>query len=452
VKANTIGFEQLAKHVAPYTPEWAYPETGIEPALIRATAREMAAAAPATVVHPGRHVTWYGDDTQRSRAIAILNALLGSWCRPGGFYIPEAVKLPKFPTPAYPKAKSSAMEVTRRKFPLASATVTNALIDASLGPNAHYQGWFVYGTNLPMTIPGIGEKLKQAANELELIVVVDVQPAEITGFADVILPECSYLERYDLIRNSPERSPSLALAMPAFEPLAESKPAWWMAKQLGERLGLGRYFPWQDYREVIDWQLKQAGSSLDEMQKLGVKNFPRQSPLYHAPGQAVKFRTPSGKVELYSAALARQGFDPMPKYTPPQAPAAGFLRLNYGRVPAHTFGRTINNPLLFELAPENLLWVNPIVAREHGVRNGEYVRLKNQDGVVSNPVRVRVTERIRPDSVYLPHGFGHTAKELRLAFNRGADDTGLITNIKVDPIMGGTGMRANFVALVKEKA
>ena len=50
-------------------------------------------------MHPGRRVTWYGNDTQRSRAIAILNALLGSWGRKGGFYIPSMVELPPYPYP-----------------------------------------------------------------------------------------------------------------------------------------------------------------------------------------------------------------------------------------------------------------------------------------------------------------------------------------------------------------
>jgi thiosulfate reductase/polysulfide reductase chain A len=78
--------------------------------------------------------------------------------------------------------------------------------------------------------------------------------------------------------------------------------------------------------------------------------------------------------------------------------------------------------------------------------------LKNQDGVVSNRVRVRVTERIRPDSVFMAHGFGHTSKRLRLTYNVGADDSALMTRVKIDPIMGGTSMRTNFVTFVKERA
>jgi hypothetical protein len=56
-----------------------------------------------------------------------------------------------------------------------------------------------------------------------------------------------------------------------------------------------------------------------------------------------------------------------------------------------------------------------------------------------------VTARIRPDAVYLVHGYGHRARELRYAHGRGIDDTELITRYRTDPIMGGTGMNVNFV-------
>ncbi len=40
------------------TPEWAYGITDIKPDVIRETAKAMAGAAPAVVIHPGRHVVW----------------------------------------------------------------------------------------------------------------------------------------------------------------------------------------------------------------------------------------------------------------------------------------------------------------------------------------------------------------------------------------------------------
>ncbi|MEJ2378764.1 MAG: molybdopterin-dependent oxidoreductase, partial [Pseudolabrys sp.] len=331
IQRHTIGFESLAKYIAPFTPEWAYTETGLDPEQIRRTAHVMAAAAPATMLHPGRHSTWYGDDTQRARAMAILAGLLGIWGRKGGYYLPEKVALPEYPTPAYPKPKSTWRDVTSARFPLAGQGVTGAIVGASVGADAHYKGWIVYGTNLPMTMPAAREQLKKAAQQLELFVAVDTMPAEITGYADVVLPECTYLERYDPLRNEDEREPSLALRAPAFKPLGESTPAWWMARELGLRLGLDKYFPWKDYKEVLDWQLKQVGSSLAEMEKLGMKKFPRKTPLYFPDDGAIKFKTANGKIQLYSELLAKYGFDALPRYTPPKQLPDGYLHLNYGR-------------------------------------------------------------------------------------------------------------------------
>ena len=86
-------------------------------------------------------------------------------------------------------------------FPLVSAGISNVMIDKSVGPDAFFKGWFVYATNLVTTIPGVQHRLEQAAQSLDLVVVIDTMPAEITGYADVVLPECTYLERYDDLRN-----------------------------------------------------------------------------------------------------------------------------------------------------------------------------------------------------------------------------------------------------------
>ena len=68
--------------------------------------------------------------------------------------------------------------------------------------------------------------------------------------------------------------------------------------------------------------------------------------------------------------------------------------------------------------------------------------------VSSFPIKVRVTERIRWDSVYMVHGFGHLEKRLTRAYGKGASDSELVTHVMTDPIMGGTGMRGNFVTFI----
>ena len=447
VAKYTSGFAELKKEVEKYTPEWAYPITTIKPNIIRDTAREMARHRPSTIVHPGRHVTWYGDDTQRVRAGAIINALLGSWGRRGGFYYPNKASIPKYKYAKYPKSKKSWRDAFPNQYPLANLALSNGICEATI-PSADkdcsFRGWLVYGTNLIHTLPE-PKKTLEAIQNLDLLVAIDLMPAEITGYADVVLPECSYLERYDELRTLPGRVPTVALRAPAFEPKYNSKPGWWIARELGLKLGLDKYFPWQNIEEYLETRLKKVGLSLDQMLKEGVHEFSERYPLYFEEGIEPEFDTPSGKIELSSSLLASYGFDAIPHYTQHEQPPEGYYRLLYGRAPMHTFARTTNNPLLTELKAENEVWVNKNVASLHGLNNGQYVVLVNQDGERSSKIKVKVTERIRHDSVYMVHGFGHTDKRLRKAYLRGADDTKLISKVKVDPIMGGTGMRVNFV-------
>ncbi len=455
VEKYTYGFDELKEHVKNMTPEWAYGITTIKPDVIRKTAREMGNAAPAVIVHPGRHVTWYGDDTQRIRAVAILNALFGSWGNRGGFYMKESFHLPKMKIPAYPKPTKTWRDAYPGQFKLASLALSSGICDATIPTEdraCSFKAWIVSGTNLPLTLPNMQNTVK-AMSHLEFLVAIDTMPMEITSYADVVLPECTYLERYDLIRTSPHREPYIALRMPAVKPKYDSKPAWWIAKTLGEKMGLGDYFPYDDITDLLDWQLKQVGSSLEEMQRLGVKKFDRKhGGLYFQKDEDIEFNTPTGKIELFSNDLAAEGFDPIPVFTQHPEPPEGFYRLIYGRAPMHTFSRTANNHNLWDLKKENSVWINPKVADLWDLKNGQEIWLKNQDGAISTfPIKVRVTERIRWDSVYMVHGFGHSKQKLSRAFGHGANDSELITKVMIDPIMGGTGMRGNFVTFLTEK-
>jgi thiosulfate reductase / polysulfide reductase chain A len=94
--------------------------------------------------------------------------------------------------------------------------------------------------------------------------------------------------------------------------------------------------------------------------------------------------------------------------------------------------------------------MNAEMARILNLKHGERVMVENQDQVKTGPIKLRVTERIRQDCVYMVHGFGREDKRLRRAFKKGAADSRLVTRIKRDPVMGGTGMNVNFVTVFKE--
>jgi thiosulfate reductase/polysulfide reductase chain A len=443
------GFENFAAEIASRTPEWAWPETGIPPEVVRETAREMARHRPATLVHPGRHATWYGDDAQRSRAIALLNALLGSWGRKGGFYFPSSMDVPGYPYPDYPHPARGKVDNPDHRYPFATETITSGIREATISGRPYpIKGWLVYATNLLQALPAQAETIKAIQN-LDLMVVVDVVPSEIAGWADVVLPETVYLERYDDLNVELFRDPFVALRQPVVEPPGDQKPNWWIARELAIRLGLDAYYPWKDVEEYLDHRLQAAGHSLAELKERGLVKGPRQ-PLYFEEGVAPEFATPSGKIEFYSTQLEGAGFDPVPRYNRPAEGPPGSFRLLYGRAPVHTFSRTQTNPILQDAMSENEVWVNAMAGARLGIASGDYVTLRNQDGVVSNRVKARVTEAIRPDCVYMVHGFGHTARGLRGAYRKGASDAELITRYATDPLMGGTATNVNFVTIETE--
>lgn len=444
-----FGFEQFAYEISEYTPEWAYIETTINPDLIRETAREIARYRPATLIHPGRHTTWYGDDAQRSRAIALLNALMGNWGKKGGFYNPFSMHIPKYSYPAYPKSEKGTADNPDKKYPFAtSEIITTGLRDATISEKPYpIKGWFVYATNLTQALPNINETI-EAIQKLDLMVVVDVVPSEIAGWADVVLPENTYLERYDDLNIPLFREGFVSLRQPVVEAPNDQKPNWWIAKKLADKLGLSHYFPWKNIEDYLDTRLKAGGLSLDLLKQRGVIKA-EQEEIFNYNSEP-EFYTPSGKVEFYSLQLKNAGFDPVPKYTKPIEPPAGYFRLLFGRTPVHTFSKTQSINLLANLMDENEVWVNADVAKRFGLKNGEYVKLKNQDGVISNKVKTKVTERIRTDCIYIVHGFGQKSKMYRKTFNKGASDSQLITKYAVDPLMGGTAMNVNFVTFELE--
>ena len=468
----TEGFDQLATHVQAFTPEWAAEIADLPADMIRTTARVMADNLPKSLIVPGRHVTWYGNDTQRMRAVYIINTLLGAWGRPGGLYPAKSPYIEAYPHPPFaveggaggcsaapgdeesselplgPSGKARADGV-RKNF-LRGATSMPELIEPMItGEPYPIKGLFVYGLNLLHTVPNV-PRTKEALQKLDLIVAVDVLPQDHILWADVVLPEATYLERFDELWTCGHKTPYIAMREPAVEPLYDTKPAWWMVRELGLRLGLDKYFKWETAEEYLNARLMSIGSNFDKMRESGGVIVQNGKPYLEDFEGKSPFSTPSQKIQLYSEPLALAGLDPIPVFEAVEEPPAGYFRLLYGRHPAHTFGKTQNTPVLYELFPENELWINADIAAGLGLSSDQRVWLKNQDGSRSGPIKVKPTQRIRKDAVYMVHGFGHNAPGMSLANGMGASDTALQTRYALDPISGGAGMRVNFVTVEKE--
>ena len=466
----TEGFEQLSAHVQDYSPEWAAAITELDAEQIRETARLMAANLPRAAIVPGRHVTWYGNDTQRMRAAFSINALLGAYGREGGLYLNKTPYIEAYPHPPFavvgssggcsaePGAESDDLPLgpsgkaradgARQSF-LRGATAMQELIEPMISGKPYpIKALIIYGVNALHSIPNVPRTM-EAFKKLDFILVVDVLPQEHVAWADVVMPEATNLERYDELWTVAHKTPYVAMREPAIEPLYDTKPSWWMVRELGMRLGMEKYFKWETAEEYIETRLTSIGSSMEKMREEKGVILQKGKPYLADFGDTSPFPTQSKKIEFYSDVLGLAGFDPMPVYEAVDPPPDGFFRLLYGRHPVHTFAKTQNTPLLSELYPENELWLNEEKAAELGVENGAYVRLENQDGVISTPIKVKATQRIRPDAVFMAHGFGQDAPLLHRANGKGASDAKLQTRYKLDPISGGAGMRVNFVRIVK---
>jgi len=265
-----------------------------------------------------------------------------------------------------------------------------------------------------MSLPDRGKTLK-AFGKMDFIATVDIIMNDTAWYSDVVLPEASYLERYDPLLPVGDKA---FLRQPVIEPQGEAKSALWIYKQLGERLGLADFFQYEDEEDYIRQQLVPLGASLEEVKEKGYAEMPEEE----SHGE-ITFNTPSGKIEVYSETLKNAGFSPWPTWEEPAYPGQDEFYLLTGKVAQHTQFGTQNNQLLHKYSDEPRLWMNTKTAAQRGLEDGDWVEVTSPVGKANSILLA--TEAIRPDCVYLTPGYGHLSKGLKTAFGVGASDSAL---------------------------
>jgi thiosulfate reductase/polysulfide reductase chain A len=444
VANNAIGFEELKKEVNRYTPEWAAPLSGIPAETIRRIAQEFAAAAPHALAHNGWRTSNFVNSFHTQRAITILNALVGNW----GVTLANAAgeesgTLGQPPQPPYPRISALRLDGVPWKYPVVPLKigVFQELRDNIVkGDPYQAHGWFISRQNPIMSIPDRGKTL-EAFGKMDFIVTVDIILNDTAWFSDVILPEASYLERYDPLVPIGDK---IFIRQPVVEPQGEAKSALWIYKQLGERLGLGDYFQYADEEDYLRQELAPLGVSLEDVKAKGYFEAP-EAP--HA-GEAseLNWNTPSGKIELYSDTLARVGFPGVPTWEEPPQPTDGQFYLLTGKVAQSTQFGTQNNQLLHKYSDEPRMWMNKTTAAKLGLATDDWVEVTSDVGKVHT--KLLTTEAIRPDCVYMTPGYGHLSKGLKTAYGIGASDSAVHVTY-TDPISGGQALSQTFVTVTK---
>ena len=446
VKKYVVGCEDLPEAMQAYTPAWAESKTGIPAETIRRIAREYAAAGKNAMAHPGWRTSNFVNSFQTERAIATLNALSGNVLTSGGCLVaesPEAsgITFGKPPQPPYPRISALRLDGVPWKYPLVPLKlgVFQELREAILnGQPYQAHGWFISRQNPVLSLPDRKRTL-EAMGKLEFIVDIDIIMNDTTWFADVVLPESSYLERYDPLMAV---SGKVFIRQPVIEPLGDTRSALWIYKQLGERLGLGDFFQYTDEEDYLQQQLAPIGKPLEELRVKGFLEPIQQE----RTNNEITFNTPSGKIEVYSETLEKAGFPAWPTWEEPPYPKPNEYYLLTGKVAQHTQFGTQNNKLLHKYQDNPRIWMHPTVAQIHGIHTNDFVKISSQIGQVVLPALV--TEAIRPDCVYMTPGFGHLSKGLRIAYGVGACDSDLHVTY-TDPISGGQALSQTFVTIEK---
>jgi len=315
-------FQLLKERVEKYTPEWAAGVTGINAETIRRLAYEMGVTARDQKIelpiqwtdawdrdhetvtgnpvsfHAMRGLAAHSNGFQSIRALGILMSILGTIDRPGGFRhkapfprpIPPCAKPPKGPGDVQPNTPLNGMplgwpaepddlfvddagEAVRIdkafswEYPLAvHGLMHNAITNAWRGDPYHIDTLLLFMANMAwnssMNTARVREMLadrnENGEYKIPFLVVCDAYHSETVAFADLVLPDTTYLERHDVMSIldrpiSEFEGPVDSVRIPVLPPKGDSKPFQEVLIELGTRLGLPAFVTNDGKRKYRDY-------------------------------------------------------------------------------------------------------------------------------------------------------------------------------------------------------
>jgi thiosulfate reductase / polysulfide reductase chain A len=426
VARYVTGLDLVREAVEHATPEWQAPHTGVSPAELRAFVDEIAGQAPRVIFHPGWFTARHKQSFYVTRSALILNALMGNIEMPGGFVIakpppfygrkglkPLAARVPKVTEPRVDGAGT-----TRPSWDPQNGALHQLFAALESGQPYGVGAYFAYRHD-PLTSLPDTEAVKHAMDKLKLLVSIDVRYSETGWYSDVILPESTYLERANILAGLPGPVPVFVMRDQAIAPRFDSRPAWWIFREILRRMGAKEALDFETIEEIWNYQLEGTEVTVAEMREAGVVPLAAAPKLM--PRDALKFPTPSGKIEFDSAVLKQAALPSLPPYEAKTAPDGDRFTLLFGRPATLAHGQSLNNPLLREIAPKQELWIHPERAAALSIGDGDEVEVDGGGSYVGR-LRAKVTPWIHPEAVFMLHGYGATVPVATRALGVGVAD------------------------------
>ena len=453
VASHVTGMDYLQEAVREATPEWQEKHTGISPDQIREFIAEIAADAPQVIFHPGWMTARHKQSFYVSRTALILNALMGNVEVPGGIILgksPEhygrkslnklSARVPKINEPRVDGAGT-----TRPQWDPHIGMLHQAFAAMETGQPYGIGAYFAYRHD-PLTGLPDPEATKKALDKLKLLVSIDVRYSETGWFSDVILPESTYLERANILCQMNGPVPVFAMRDQAIAPRFDSRPAWWIFREILHRMGIKDILDFQTIEELWNYQLDGTGVTVADMRESGFVALAKKPELI--PREKLKFPTPSGKIEFESGALTKAGLENLPPYKSKEPTAGNNFNMLIGRTATLAHGQSLNNPLLNEIAPKQVLWIHPDRASAIGISDGDDVEV-NGGGSYTGIMKAMVTPWIHPEAVFMLHGYGATVPLATRARGLGVADQRLQHGklYDFDPAGGGCAMTETVITV-----
>jgi len=388
----TLGFEKLSERVKQYTPEWAARTCGITVGEVVQLAREYGTVKPAAIRlnygmqrHAGGGIA--------ARTIACLPALTGAWRDAAGGIVLTTADFYKFDHAALERPDLLGARRPR-------VINHSALGDALTSANPPVKVTIVYNNNPVAVCPDSEKVIAGFSREDLFTVVMDHFQTDTADYADIVLPATTQLEHYDVHKSYGHLY--MLANNPAIAPVGESLPNTEVFRRLAARLG----FDEPCFRDSDEDLCRTAlnGISWDSLKQTGWRKL--DVPERFAPFAQGGFPTPSRKCEFYSAALEKQGIDPLPFYNPPAEVGDAELGKRYPLAfispPArHFLNSSFANVARFrEFEAEPHLDLHPTDAAARGIADGDLVRVFNDRG--SHRLRARVNGKPRQGVVVAP--------------------------------------------------
>nr|WP_320012396.1 molybdopterin-dependent oxidoreductase [uncultured Desulfobulbus sp.] len=408
-----LGFAELKEVAAQYPAEQVAEQIWLEPGQIRDLARLYATTKPAAIVD-GNGLDMHREVFDTTRAIAMLRALTGNLDKLGSDVLPQPVPARNIQLadrlPADAQSITSEFALFNNFSETWGNQVQGCVVDAILDEKPYPLKMVVVQSGNPLVTMADSDRTREAFSKLETLVVIDMFMTETAKLADVILPASSCFEKTQLNRSSIRNNP-LFLQDAVIEPIGDSWPDWKIVFELGRRLGLEEEFPWKSAEEAIDYQLEPAGVSVADLRKNG-KGL-RIEELRYEKYRDQPFKTPSGKIELFSERLHAAGFSGVP-FADGLGPDPISFASQKGEYPVlgvsgsrdirftNSQYRTI--PSLLNGGAGAVVDIHPDDAQAQGVAEGDRIGIETPKGAIEMTARLSTT--IRPGMVRLAWGWG----------------------------------------------